>query len=114
MSGVVAVLAVGRPDFSAAASPATLYGFRVGSGTVLSSESSTVTVIGGTAPYTYLWSRVSGDAQIGPINGISASTRFSATMLAGTGYAATYKCTVTDALAASVDSNNITINLDCF
>lgn len=115
MSGVIAVLATGRPDLGAIASPEGLTGFKVGAGTVITSQSASVTVIGGTAPYSYVWTLMSGDTQIGPVNGTSSSTKFSAYLSSsGTSYAATYKCVVTDATATSVDSTSIYITMETF
>jgi hypothetical protein len=71
MSGVIAVLATGRPALDASAAPAFPSGLKIGTGTIFTSQSVVVTVIGGAPPYTYLWTRVSGDTQIGPINGTS-------------------------------------------
>lgn len=113
MSGVLAVLATGRPTLGATISPTLLSGFKLGAGTVITSESGVVTVIGGAPPYTYLWTRVSGDTQVGPIAGTSSSTKFSAYMASpGTGYSAVYKCVVTDSAAVAVDSNEIDVILE--
>lgn len=115
MSGVIAVLATGKPALGASINPILIGGFKVGAGTVLSSQSAVVTVIGGVPPYTYLWTLVSGDTEIGPISGAASSTKFSAYMeTAGTSYAAVYKCVVTDAAAVSVDSNSIDVTMDTF
>lgn len=115
MSGVIAVLATGKPALGASANPTVVGGFKVGAGTVISSQSAVVTVIGGTPPYTYLWTRVSGDTQVGPLNGTSSSTKFSAYIgTAGISYSAVYKCVVTDSAAVSVDSNTIDVTMDTF
>lgn len=115
MSGALAVLSTGRPTLGATVSPTVLAGFKVGAGTVISSQAGVVTVIGGVAPYTYLWTRVSGDTQVGPINGASSSTLFSAYIgMAGASYSAVYKCVVTDAAAVAVDSNTVEVTMETF
>lgn len=58
----------------------------------------TVTVSGGTAPYSYLWTEIPGDFDwsIGSPN--AASTRFTALdVAAGDQYFTSFECTVTDA-----------------
>lgn len=61
----------------------------------LTTNSVTVTPSGGTAPYTYAWAFVDGDAGITINSPTSATTSFSADP-AGASLAATYRCTVTD------------------
>lgn len=58
-------------------------------------NSVTVTPSGGTAPYTYAWAFVDGDAGISINSPTSATTSFSGDPV-GTALAATYRCTVTD------------------
>ena len=60
----------------------------------------TVTPAGGTGPYTYSWTYVSGDT-VTVLSPTSAATRFSS----ATGAEAVYKCTVTDSLAATAVVN---------
>jgi hypothetical protein len=115
MSGVIAVLATGKPVFGATVSPEALGGFKIGTGTIVTSQTAVVTALGGVAPYTYVWTRVSGDAQVLPVSGSSDSTKFSAYIgTAGVSYAAVYKCVVTDAAAVSIDTNSIDVTMDSF
>lgn len=60
----------------------------------------TVTAVGGTGPYTYAWSRVSGDSAILCTQPNLASTEFSATVAKNSDRTATWRCTVTDAAMA--------------
>ena len=112
MSGAVMVLSTGRPTLRASILPTGLSAVRFGPGTATTLQTAVVTVVGGTLPYTYLWTRVSGAADIGPINGTSSSTKFSAYHAGLGSYETVYKCVVTDGAAASVDSNHITINTE--
>lgn len=65
----------------------------------ITSGSTTVTASGGTGPYTYAWSRISG-ATIAITSPSSASTTFSATPGAGMDVFATMQCLITDSLGA--------------
>jgi hypothetical protein len=65
-------------------------------------DSVTVTATGGTAPYTYAWTRIAGSALIAATSTTAATTTFTGTTLvSGTTYDATFRCTVTDAAAAT-------------
>lgn len=114
MSGVLAVLATGSPPLAASAAPTGPNGVKIGTGTVITSSSVMVTAVGGTVPYTYLWTFVSGDTEIGPINGTSSSTKFSAYFSTPGTFEAVYKCVVTDATATAVDTNPVTIYMESF
>lgn len=78
-------------------------------GGYLTTNSVTITASGGTSPYTYLWTKVSGDTVT--INSpTSNTTSFSATVNDGETKNAIYKCTITDDVAATFDVQvNITI-----
>ena len=109
------VLILGREaPLSASVNPTGLSGFVIGSGTAVTGLTAICTAAGGAPGYTYLWTFVSGDSDIGPINGTSASTKFNA-YFSGPGILqAVYKCVVTDAAANVVDSNTVTISMECF
>lgn len=113
MSGAVAVLSTGKPTFAASVAQTDLYATRFDPGTAETLQTAIVTVAGGVPPYTYLWSRVSGSTEIGPINGTSSATKFSAYFIGYGSYSAVYRCTVTDVAATSVNSNNIDILMEC-
>jgi len=71
-------------------------GTRVGVGMVTSNFPIVITASGGTAPYTYAWTKRSGDA-ISAITPSSNSTYFNATITElGQTLTATFRCTVTD------------------
>jgi hypothetical protein len=69
-------------------------------GTPITSAGATATPSGGTATYSYAWTKVSGDTVT--INSpTSATTTFTAAVIAGHSKAATYRCTVTDSTAGT-------------
>ena len=84
--------------FSASASPISANGSGL-SGSV-QTNTVTVTPVGGTGPYTYAWTFVSGDA-VTVQNPTAAATKFSST----TSAESVYRCTVTDSLAATAVAN---------
>lgn len=112
MSGAVLSLSTGKPTFAANVSPTGLFAIISGTGTAVTLETAVTTVVGGIPPYTYLWTRVSGDTEVGPISGTSSATQFSAYFASPGSYSTVYKCVVTDAAASSVDSNHITIDME--
>jgi hypothetical protein len=82
-----------------------------GSGTTVTSATVTATAIRGTSPYTYAWTKVSGDTiTIG--SAATAGTTFEATSLAsGESRNAIFRCTATDNVAATATVDvNITIS----
>lgn len=105
----------GGGTLTATASPTSLSGSGSNS-TVTTSSAATVSATGGATPYTYAWSRVSGDSTINAVNVSSASTRFSATDMTGAGdsRSAVFKCTVTDSTpgtAQTAMTGNVSVTL---
>lgn len=79
----------------------------------ISTGNVTATGSGGTSPYTYSWSRRSGDSNITATKSSSATTAFQRTGCAeGTSYSATWRCTVTDGAGDTVTSSNVTITIE--
>lgn len=78
---------------------AAVSGSRSGAGTV-TTGSVTVTASGGTGPYTYAWTRVTGET-FTPTAATSATTAFQITVAAEDVKTAQYRCTVTDSLSAT-------------
>jgi hypothetical protein len=61
-----------------------------------------VTATGGTSPYTYAWTRISGSTLITANSASAATTTFTGTPLVNnTTYDAVFRCTVTDNAAAT-------------
>jgi len=84
----------------ASASPSVIQ--KTDTGASITTVSTTVTATGGTAPYTYSWSRISGSTSISANSASSATTTFTGSSLAsGTTYDAVFRCTVTDNVAAT-------------
>lgn len=62
----------------------------------------TITASGGTGPYTYAWTHLSGDSAIQVVNPTGATTGFVANLGKNQSKSATKRCTITDAAMASV------------
>lgn len=82
-------------------------------GTTLTTQAATATPTGGTPPYTYAWSRVSGDTSISITSPTSASTTFSRFVAAETTYSAVFQCVATDALGVS-QTDTVTVSITGF
>jgi len=82
-----------RVAMTASASPSTLS--KTGTAATLTTASTTVTPSGGTAPYTYAWTFVSGDS-FTITSASAATTTFSATLNEDEFVSGIYRCTVTD------------------
>jgi ABC-type antimicrobial peptide transport system permease subunit len=109
-AATMAVIASGGAGGSGSGS-----GFNSGaasSGTV-TSPAITSTVVGGTSPYTYLWSQVSGDTGMSITTPTASSTTVSATVSKFTtpkvGF---FFVRVTDAFGVNVYSNECEVSLD--
>jgi hypothetical protein len=114
MSGALNVLVGGVTAlFSAELNRDTLSGFASSRGSAITSSSVTCTPINGTGPFTYLWSRVSGDLDITAYGTTSHTTYFGAYMEnSGDYFEAVWQCTITDATAATATSENVSITLE--
>jgi hypothetical protein len=98
-------VSIRREAMSLAVSPTTLV--RFGSTSTLTTNTTTATPTGGSSPYTYAWTKVSGDT-LTVTASTSATTAFQATGLSvGDSRAATYRCTVTDSAAATATADVI-------
>lgn len=64
---------------------------------VVTSEIVSSVVTGGTGPYTYAWTHISGDTEISATAPTGSSTAFTATCYDGVTYQAMFRLTVTDA-----------------
>ena len=97
----------GSGGFSVTAAPASVANSGRGP---TSSPATTATPIGGSAPYTYSWDRVSGAGLIiaGPA---AATTVFIADLSPGEFLVESFQCTVTDSTLATAISNIVTATL---
>lgn len=105
--------ALGAGQLTANAAPADVSGDGGGVAVVtVSTNSSTVSVSGGTPPYTYAWSRQSGSTQINATNPSSASTLFRrVNQPIGASESAIFICTVTDSAARTAQTNTVTASI---
>jgi hypothetical protein len=102
---------------NASASPNTASGSGSGaasSGLVTTTGTTTATPSGGTAPYTYAWTRVSGDITISINSPSAATTSFTASVADGVPKEAAFKCTITDANGTIVETNEVSVYLEWF
>ena len=98
------------PPITLNVAPFSVSGTGDSNGTIqITSGIATATPTGGTAPYTYAWTKVSGDTMT-VTNSTSASTAFRASVGPGDSRSATYRCTVTDKNGLSAqDTVSITL-----
>lgn len=119
MTGALAVLAsYGAGSMQVTASPASLDASSSGaaaSGGPITTAAASVTVLGGTAPYTYAVSKVSGSAPITITSPTGSSSTFSvATAFDGVFYEAFLKWTVTDANGLTAESSPVDVTIQWF
>lgn len=108
-TAAVAATASVIPALAFSVPPSDVSSVRSGGGSLTSSVSAGV-ASGGTAPYSYAWTYVSGD--VFTINSPSSnSTTFTTTLIAGQTKTGVYRLTVTDSVAATV-SATVTIELE--
>ncbi|MGQ3081094.1 MULTISPECIES: hypothetical protein [Alphaproteobacteria] len=76
----------------------------------ITSSTATATPVGGTGPFTYAWTHLSGDT-LTVTNPNNASTAFRASIGPGDSWSATYRCTATDSLGTTaLGSVDITLS----
>lgn len=117
MSGIQMSLFGAKSGFSISGGTTSVNGsgtrFGAGSSTVTTDSASVGTIVGGTAPFTYLWQYVSGDVNFSANSGTSGSTTFSATLSVGIGDTTTatavWRCKVTDNTGAIAYGPNCTV-----
>lgn len=108
----IATTAASASAGALAASVSPTYAFGLsGAGSVVSSTV-TVTASGGTAPYTYAWTKKSGLGSVVATDATSAATTFSETLTAGQFRTTIWTCTVTDDVAATT-TVDVSVTLDC-
>lgn len=115
MSGAILVAASGRiPPLTAVLNDISVFGNGFVPGTLQAFSPVTCNVVGGIPPYSYNWTYVSGDGSVYANSDGSATTRFSRYTTDTTLYTAVWKCVVTDAAAATVDSDTVTVQFEGF
>ena len=90
------------PALTAFMTPKDLYISLPFSGGTGSSTAATLNIAGGVAPYTFLWTKVSGQTMQHSNDDLQFIT-FSTNTSLGSIQIATYKCVVTDSLAATAE-----------
>lgn len=111
MAGALSALVSGGTGFTVTLTASNLNGFSTSIGTAGTSRATTAQAFGGSAPYTYAWTRVSGDTEIFPGSPTAATTKFYAGSAVEDSFSGVFKCVVTDSTAAIVDSSGVTIVL---
>ena len=110
-AAVVDVSGGGTVTFSATVDPFNAFGGQVGTGAV-TTNAVTVSVSGGTGPFTYLWTYVSGYAGFTANTDTLATTTFSGTLtLPGQDRTGVWRCTVTDTFDSSTVSVPVGVNI---
>lgn len=71
----------------------------------VTSNSVTATASGGTGPYTYAWTRISGDSAVVATSPTSASTTFHGNVGKNQDLQATFRVTATDSLSATATAD---------
>ena len=110
VADVQAGVATGSITFSAAVSPASATGTRSGSGSV-TTNSVTVTITGGTGPFTIAWARASGDLGFTADSPASLTTTFTGSIAAGQDRNSVWRGTVTDTFDASSVSVTVGVSI---
>lgn len=103
----IAIPGGGGGSFSVTISPGTASGLVVSDAlnVTVTSNSVTATPSGGTGPYTYAWTRFSGDSAVSANSPSSATTTFSAIVPKWDSREATMRVTVTDSLSATATAD---------
>ncbi len=85
---------------------------KTGATSTLTSTACTATPVGGTAPFTHLWTKVSGDAITISTNNVDNTTFVATGMASPETRVALFKDTVTDNLGVAVATRNITVTIN--
>lgn len=101
---------VAASTLNAAMQAGTVSGSRSDAGSV-TSAAAVLLPTGGTPPYTYAWTKISGDT-LTVTSPTAASSTFSSTLTDGQTKSAVYRCTVTDSAGVPATAyDDVTINL---
>lgn len=107
---MIAMQTSGFPPIVVTLSDTSVLASRSGSGFVQTAEITATASGGNGGPYTYSWSRVSGDTQITAQSPSLATTRFQATVGTASNFNADFSCTVSDG-ARSGDSDLCSVTI---
>lgn len=96
--------AAGSPSFYVTLSASSVSGGRLGAGSI-TTDAVTATPVGGTAPYTQVWTYVSGDASITADSDLALTTTFTGSVSSAAEVkSAVWRITLTDSLAATASA----------
>lgn len=109
-SNVSVSIAFNVSTLTAGLSASSVSASQTGDGT-LATGSVVATPSGGTSPYTYAWTYVSGDSSIAVNDSGAQSVTFSRTGTAGNCYSSVWQCVVTDADSSTANAGTVTITL---
>lgn len=99
----------GGGTLTAAAAPTDVFGTDFGIGSA-ETDQTTATPTGGVGPYTYVWTLIGYTGGVAPniFAPTAATTSFIQTsMTSGDVFYASFKCTVTDSLSATAETNEV-------
>lgn len=111
VSGVWQQVYAATGPLSANLAPGSVSGSGVGSGPI-TTDRCTTTASGGTAPYTYHWEYVSGDATLSPNDSNILNPYFTASGTAPETKTGAWRCLVTDAVAVTAYTGNVSISIE--
>ena len=108
LAGTVGVL---PSNLTVSASPSAIS--KTDTAATIVTASTTVTAVGGTSPYTYAWTRISGSSSISATSASAATTTFTgSSLVSGTTYDAVFRCTVTDSAGTpAVKTVDVTVRI---
>lgn len=106
----------GGSGLSVTISPGSAYGFLFDPEpaplfATVTTNSVTATAAGGTGPYTYAWTKVSGDSALSANSPAAATTTFSANVAKNDERSGVWRVTATDSLAATATAD-ITVRVE--
>lgn len=112
MTGTIQVmLGIGFTPLNASVSPSSVSGSRATGGTCVSGTAA-ATGTGGSTPYTYAWTYVSGDSGISCNSSTASATTFQALVSSSIpSRTAVWRCTITDSLGATATAD-VSIDLE--
>ena len=107
---MIALQGLAFPPVTVALSDSSVLASRSGSGFVQTAEITATASGGNGGPYTYAWTRISGDTEITAQSSSSATTRFQATVGTSSNFNADFTCTASDGTRSGESGTcNVTI-----
>lgn len=105
MTGAVCIMTALASPMSVSVAPDTVVGFGTG---LVTTDTTFATVVGGVAPYSYVWVRIGGSALIDATTAFSSSTSFvSDGVTSSTTRTASFRVDVTDSTGATASGGPV-------